>query len=100
MANPPSHTPFPVRGVPGGWRGPWDGPDETAELRASAEAIERRLAITVQRVGLELRAEIREERRQASGRTINAGDVSPSPERGKGQRAPPITFVDKDGGPS
>ena len=33
---------FPVRGVPGGWRKPWDDPDDSAQLRARAKASERR----------------------------------------------------------
>jgi hypothetical protein len=28
-------VPFPVRGVPGGWRDPWDGTDPTEEARPS-----------------------------------------------------------------
>ena len=35
-------VPFPVRGVLGGWRDPWDDPDDHAALRAEVEATERR----------------------------------------------------------
>jgi hypothetical protein len=34
--------PFPVRGVPGGWRDPWDAPIDYVEVRAFAEAQEQR----------------------------------------------------------
>ena len=29
---------FPTRGVPGGWRDVWDEPDDSVDLRATAEA--------------------------------------------------------------
>jgi hypothetical protein len=67
LANVPSRRTehFPVRGVPGGWRDWWDEPDDCAELQAKAEVIERRFAVTAERLGQIWQTEIREERRQA-----------------------------------
>jgi hypothetical protein len=56
-----------VRGIPGGWRDRWDDPDDSAELRSRAEALERRLAATAKRLGERWQAEIREERRPLAG---------------------------------
>ena len=59
---------FRTRGVLGGWRDVWDGPDDHAELRARAEAVEHRhtrhaAVLDVVWQG-EIRAERRERRRQ------------------------------------
>jgi hypothetical protein len=69
---PPGRTSYrpaaPRRGVPGGWRDWWDEPDDCAELQAKAEVIERRFAVTAERLGQIWQTEIREERRQAPHR--------------------------------
>ena len=49
---------FPVRGVPGGWRDVWDDPDDSAELRARAEATERRQLARAERLGVAWRQEL------------------------------------------
>jgi hypothetical protein len=51
-------TPFPVRGVPGGWRDCWDDPDDSAQLRAQAERQERRQIARVEVLGVAWRAQI------------------------------------------
>jgi len=51
MATTKRSTRFPTRGAPGGWRDVWDDPDVAAELRAKAEATERRLAAAIEREG-------------------------------------------------
>jgi hypothetical protein len=53
---------FPTRGVPGGWRDRWDDPDDSAELRAQAEAAGDRLATRALWIGLTLRQELGSER--------------------------------------
>jgi hypothetical protein len=53
------------RGGVGGWRDPWDEPDDSAQLRAQVEAAERRLMDQADGLGQGWRAEILEERRQA-----------------------------------
>jgi hypothetical protein len=40
-------VPFPVRGVPGGWRDVWDDPDDAAALRSRVEAAEAHLLARV-----------------------------------------------------
>ena len=50
-------TVFPTRGVAGGWRDPWDD-DESAELRAKAEASERYQLVTAERLGVVWRQEL------------------------------------------
>lgn len=42
MANTKRETTFPVRGTPGGWRDPWDDPDDTGELRERARLEDQR----------------------------------------------------------
>jgi hypothetical protein len=58
----PAHTaapvPFPVRGVPGGWRDPWDGPEETDQIRAETEAFERQVVAHIAIIGRERRREV------------------------------------------
>ena len=49
---------FPVRGTPGGYRDWWDGPDDHAELRARAEATERRQLKRAEILGAAWRAQI------------------------------------------
>jgi hypothetical protein len=44
-------TVFPTRGVPGGWRDWWDEPDDHAELRAHAEAADRRQLVRADQLG-------------------------------------------------
>jgi predicted RNA-binding Zn ribbon-like protein len=56
--------PLPVRGVPGGWRDWWDDPDDTAELSARAEVLERRHLARAAVLGRRWQREIREEQRQ------------------------------------
>jgi hypothetical protein len=50
--------PWPVRGVPCGWRDVWDGPDDHAELRARAEAVERRQTRLAETLGVAWRQEL------------------------------------------
>ena len=52
----------PVRGVPGGWRDPWDVPDDHAELRTQAETDKCRLTARIQVVGRRWRGAIGAER--------------------------------------
>ena len=70
-ANVKPQAPFPVRGTPGGWRDPWDGPDDHERLRAEAEAaelrIEQRAAALAPGWQAEVEAE-REARRREWGR--------------------------------
>lgn len=54
-------TPFPVRGVAGGWHDRWESPDDHAELRVQGEAIERRIEATAAQLGARLRREIARE---------------------------------------
>jgi hypothetical protein len=54
-------VPFPVRGVPGGWRDVWDEPDDSAELRACAEEAECRLMTRVAVTGWRWQREIQRE---------------------------------------
>lgn len=54
-------TPFPIRGVPGGWRDWWDDPDDSAQLRAQAEADERRQVATAVRIGQRWQREVARE---------------------------------------
>jgi hypothetical protein len=54
--------PFPVRGVAGGWRDPWDEPDDSARLRARAEASERRQLRRAEVLGVAWRAQIAAEK--------------------------------------
>jgi hypothetical protein len=56
-------SPFPVRGVPGGWRDLWDEPNDHAELRAKAEATERRQDARAKRLGAVWQQEICDKRR-------------------------------------
>jgi len=63
-AHAPEHTPFPVRGTPGGWRDSWDAPDDSAQLRSEAEALERRMATDLYRIGQAWRQEIEAERKR------------------------------------
>jgi hypothetical protein len=57
-----------VLGVPGGWRDPWDEPDDHAELRARAEAIKRRQMQRAELLGVVWRAQIAaEQTRQRRG---------------------------------
>jgi hypothetical protein len=63
----PTHDPplrLPVRGTPGGWRDPWDGPDDHAALRAEGEALERRQDAFAAREGPRWQEEIRAEKRE------------------------------------
>ena len=60
MRNPPLE--LPVRAVPGGWRDVWDDPDDHAELRAQAEAAERRLMSRALVLGVLLQDEVQQER--------------------------------------
>jgi hypothetical protein len=56
---------IPVRGVPSGWRDPWDDPGEApVALRAEADDRERRIAGAAQAPGTAWQAEIAAERRQ------------------------------------
>ena len=41
-----------VRGVPGGWRDPWDSPGDNGKLRAKAEAAERYQLVTAEHLGV------------------------------------------------
>ena len=50
--------PFPVRGVPGGWRDCWNDPDDSADLRACGEAIEHLTLARALWLGALLRQEI------------------------------------------
>jgi hypothetical protein len=43
--------------VTGGWRDPWDDPDDSAELRTQAEAAERRQLARAERLGAVWRQE-------------------------------------------
>jgi hypothetical protein len=49
---------FPVRGVPGAWRDWWDEPDDSAKLRARAEAAERRQMAKAEVLGVVWRQEL------------------------------------------
>ena len=51
-------VPFPLRGVLGGWRDPWDSPHDHAQLRANAEVIERRQLAQAERLGMVWRQEL------------------------------------------
>ena len=51
-------------GVPGGWRDWWDDPDDSAQLRAKAEASERRQLRRAAVLGVVWQGEIAEERQQ------------------------------------
>jgi hypothetical protein len=62
--NTKNETVFPIRGIPGGWRDPWDEPDDHAELRAQAERAERRLGWEAECEGQRWRVQIECERRQ------------------------------------
>ncbi len=62
-ANHANRVPFPVRGVPGGWRDPWDD-DDTAMVRARAEDAERRFARDAERIGRQWREELADDRRR------------------------------------
>jgi hypothetical protein len=64
MANTKLETVFPTRGVPGGWRDVWDDPDDSAELRAHAEAIERRQTHRAEVLGALWQGEIHAERQE------------------------------------
>jgi hypothetical protein len=66
-------TPFPVRGVAGGWRDPWDDPDDVVQLRTRAEACERRQLRCAEVLGTVWQGEIREERRQQRQQTTGRG---------------------------
>jgi hypothetical protein len=55
---------FPVRGVAGGWRDCWDDPDDSAELRAHAEASERRQLRLAEVLGAVWQGEIEVERKR------------------------------------
>jgi hypothetical protein len=55
---------FPTRGVPGGWRGWWDDPNDHAEVRAQAEAVEQRLEAKMARIGRRWQREILQEQQQ------------------------------------
>jgi hypothetical protein len=62
-------VPFPIRGIPGDWKDCWDDPDDSAELRARAEAVERRHARHAAVLGVVWQGEIRAERaRKRRGR--------------------------------
>jgi hypothetical protein len=56
---------FPVRAVPGGWREWWDDPDDHAELRASAEATERRHPARAEYLGVVWHQELEQGSRAA-----------------------------------
>jgi hypothetical protein len=56
MLTPKATTP--ARGVPGGWRDPWDAVDGLAALRAQAEAAARRQDEAAVILGAAWRAEI------------------------------------------
>jgi hypothetical protein len=64
-------TTLPTRGVAAGWRDVWDDPDDHAELRARAEAIERRQMARVEIIGRrwqrQIAAEQARRRRGGSG---------------------------------
>jgi hypothetical protein len=53
-------APFPVRGVPGGWRDPWDDPDKPPALHEQITAFDAQTAA--------IAAAWRSERRRASRR--------------------------------
>jgi hypothetical protein len=63
-----------VRGVPGDWRDLWDDPDDSAELRAKAEAAERPQTARVQRLGRSWRAWIAAET-SARDRWVDSGTI-------------------------
>ena len=48
-------------GVLDGWRDPWDGPDDSAALRAQAEAAERRQMARAEVVGQRWQGELLKE---------------------------------------
>lgn len=50
-------TPFPVRGVSGGWRDVWDDPNDHAQLRAEAGAVEENRVARAPWLGALLRLE-------------------------------------------
>jgi hypothetical protein len=59
--NAKRETTFPIRGVPGGWRDPWDI-DDSAELRAMGEAAERDLEARVATIAPAWQREVERER--------------------------------------
>ncbi|MFN8676116.1 MAG: hypothetical protein U0Z70_07030 [Thermomicrobiales bacterium] len=50
-------TTFPVRGTPGGWRDPWDDPDDAASMRARAIEAERLTDERVRELAKQMRHE-------------------------------------------
>ena len=52
-----------IDGIPGGWRDPWDGPDDTAEIRARVEVEEQRHLAQVVGIGRSWQREMHSERR-------------------------------------
>jgi hypothetical protein len=54
---------FPTRGTPTGWRDWWDDPDDSAELRAHAEAAEHEIEARVATMAPAWQQEIVAERR-------------------------------------
>ncbi len=61
---PPGDTAFPVRGTPGGYRDPWDEPDEATIERGRIEEEQRRLIAHGLVLAAVLRAEEGEERKR------------------------------------
>lgn len=57
---------FPVRGTPGGWRDPWDDPDDAAEVRARAIEAERLMAERVRELAQQMRQEPKDEDDEAA----------------------------------
>jgi hypothetical protein len=51
-------TPFPIRGVAGGWRDVWEEPEDHAQLWARAKAAERRQVHRAEVLGGAWRAQI------------------------------------------
>jgi hypothetical protein len=48
---------FPGRGTPGGWRDPWDDPDDAAAIRAQSLEAERLMAEQAREIGQQMRQE-------------------------------------------
>lgn len=57
---------FPTRGTPGGWRDPWDDPDDAAVMRARAIEAERVVAEQARAIAQQLRHEPNEANDEAA----------------------------------
>ena len=62
--NSKTETVFPTRGVAGGWRDCWDDDDDSARLRAQAEAAERWQMRRAEILGVVWQGEIRAQRQE------------------------------------